>query len=283
MADTETKENLKADAAGSPITDDPDETKTIALLGATGKVGGWVFESLLDQKYNVRVLVRKASKLDAYKDRENLTILEGSCLEKESTAQLVTGCDVIISCLGSPSPQMLLMQKAAEVLVSALKEVDDAALPRVVWISTVGVNDATIQGHHFGCSNGCCPSCCCCCGYGCNGMMMFCCLIPCVMTWDLWNDLGYAEDVLFGDDRLRNRTVIARSCNMWPADGGGATFSKEWRETGGAPDMMEYQTTESSANPPAIWIRRQALAKFFVDAVEDTQWDGQAVSVFPNY
>ena len=41
----------------------------VALIGSTGRAGGWVLEECLSRGYDVTALVRKASKLDAYQDR----------------------------------------------------------------------------------------------------------------------------------------------------------------------------------------------------------------------
>ena len=42
---------------------------TVALLGGTGKVGGWVLEMALERNYKVKAMCRKPEKLDAYKDK----------------------------------------------------------------------------------------------------------------------------------------------------------------------------------------------------------------------
>ena len=38
----------------------------VALIGSTGRAGGWVLEECLSRGYDVTALVRKASKLDTY-------------------------------------------------------------------------------------------------------------------------------------------------------------------------------------------------------------------------
>ena len=97
--------------------------KTVALLGSTGKVGGWVLEMALERKHQVKALVRKPEKLDAYKDK--IEIVQGGIKDEEKMLELVTGADVVISTLGSPSNSVLIMKTAAETLVKVLSEMDN--------------------------------------------------------------------------------------------------------------------------------------------------------------
>ena len=99
------------------------ETKSIALLGSTGKVGGWVLEMALERNYKVKAMVRKAAKLDAYKDK--IEIVEGGITDEDKMLELVTGVDVVISTLGSPNKHTLIMKTAAETLVKVLDGMED--------------------------------------------------------------------------------------------------------------------------------------------------------------
>ena len=99
------------------------DVKTVALLGSTGKVGGWVLEMALERKHKVKALVRKPEKLDAYKDK--IEIVQGGIKDEEKMLELVTGADVVISTLGSPSNSVLIMKTAAETLVKVLSEMDN--------------------------------------------------------------------------------------------------------------------------------------------------------------
>ena len=97
--------------------------KTVALLGCTGKVGGWVLEMALERNLKVKALVRKPEKLDAYK--EKIEIVQGGIKDEDKILELVTGVDVVISTLGSPSNSILIMKSAAESLVKVLDEMEN--------------------------------------------------------------------------------------------------------------------------------------------------------------
>ena len=97
--------------------------KKVAILGSTGKVGGWVLEMALERNYHVKALVRKAEKLDAFKDK--IEIVQGGISDEDKMLELVTGVDVVISALGSPNKHTLIMKTAAETLVKVLDGMED--------------------------------------------------------------------------------------------------------------------------------------------------------------
>ena len=71
---------------------------TIALLGATGMVGGFILREALAQGYQVRALARTPQKLDPFKDR--ISIVKGDARDVSAIAALLRGGDVVISALG---------------------------------------------------------------------------------------------------------------------------------------------------------------------------------------
>ena len=72
--------------------------KTVALLGATGMVGGFVLQEALAQGYSLRVLARTPQKLDALKNK--VVIVKGDARDKAAIRTLLTGSDIVISALG---------------------------------------------------------------------------------------------------------------------------------------------------------------------------------------
>ena len=77
------------------------EIYTIALLGSTGKVGGWVLEMALERGHTVRALVRNLDNVDDYSNYvqvEKLFVIEGNeiiCVYLQRWLYdfiIVTGC-----------------------------------------------------------------------------------------------------------------------------------------------------------------------------------------------
>ena len=148
-------------------------------------------------------------------------------------------------------------------------------------MTTVGVNEAIKQGHHYGCKENCMPSCWFCCGYGCMGCLVFNMLVPCLIGQALWDDMGHSEDVIRGNDKVKALTTIVRPTNMHPADCKEA-FTEEWKNQGG--EDITYLTKLAEENPPNMWVNRRAIANFLLDCVDaeaiGTKFDGSAISLF---
>lgn len=86
---------LVPDAApGKVIT----EQRTIALLGATGMVGGYLLREALARGYKVRALARTPDKLDEFAGQ--ITIVQGDARDPLAIQALLHGADVVISALG---------------------------------------------------------------------------------------------------------------------------------------------------------------------------------------
>jgi putative NADH-flavin reductase len=83
-----------------PIDDDAavGEYYTVALLGATGMVGGYLLREALSRGHAVRALARTPAKLDAWRDQ--ITIIEGDARDPAVIEQLLRGSDVVINALG---------------------------------------------------------------------------------------------------------------------------------------------------------------------------------------
>ena len=271
------------------------EKLVVGLLGSTGRVGGWVLEELLERSRNdhddsssdiltIKVLVRSPSKLQSYSQNDKVTIVEGSATDSAVLTDFLRGVDVLVSTIGSPSNEMLVVEDTAKALVEALQlqkqqqQQQQGKLPRIVWMTTTGVNEATAQAESyplFGtkASNWFF-------GYGLFGFLVMKFLIPVVIGQKLWDDMAKSETVLrsCGDETITKRTVIVRPTNMHPVSEH-AAFSEAWRKEGG--ENVKYVLVPADAPPPGKWINRRAIAAALCDlAVHDETRDGTAVSLF---
>ena len=76
---------------------------TVLVAGASGKTGRLLVEQLLALGHTVRVIVRASHRFPkAVLDHPNITVVEASILDlsDEQMAELVKGCDAVVSCLG---------------------------------------------------------------------------------------------------------------------------------------------------------------------------------------
>lgn len=261
-------------------------TITVGILGATGKTGGWVLEDCLRKGYRCIALVRNPDKLKNFMEssptydddnKDLLNIVQGDATTVEGIQALLDASpniDVIISVVGS-SKTTLVVKKTAEALLGALTTNDDA-IPRVVWMTSTGINEATEQAKSyplFGAPSSWFF------GYGGFGWLQFNLLIPYVIGQELWDDMGYSEDVIRANERIYKKTAIIRPTNMWPVSENSA-FSEAWWKEGGSDEDLEYSLIEAKDPPPGKWVFRRAIANALIDLVTDDSHDGTAKSLF---
>jgi putative NADH-flavin reductase len=104
----------------------------IALLGATGAVGGHFLTKALAAGYAIKALVRTPEKL---RKDASLSALKGDVANPVDVAELIRGTDVVVSCLGNVKG-MLIMEKAAEVILQTAAE--QSKPPKCLFISSIG-------------------------------------------------------------------------------------------------------------------------------------------------
>lgn len=113
-----------------------DQALTVAVLGATGKLGGHYARAALDAGHSLRALARDVSKLDIA-DHPSVTPTQGDATDPDDVAELVTGADVVVSCVGNPNKSLHIMEATADnVLTAAARQ---PTPPRCIFTSTIGV------------------------------------------------------------------------------------------------------------------------------------------------
>jgi len=263
----------------------------VGILGATGRTGGWVLEGCLEKDYKVFALMRTPDKLKTYYESspicksdttkvDSITVLKGDVTSADDIKSLLEAAakngsplDAIISTVGS-SKTVIMVKKAAEALVEALA--DAPTIPRIVWMTSTGINEATDQAKSypiFGKPSNWCF------GYGAFGLLQFKILIPYIIGQELWDDMGHSEDVIRASEKVNSQTVIVRPTNMDPVSEH-AAFSEAWWKEGCSDEKLGYALIQAEDPPPGKWINRRAIAAALVDLVSNTSHDGTAKSLF---
>ena len=104
----------------------------IALLGATGAVGGHFLTKALAAGYEVKALVRTPEKL---RKDTSLSVLKGDITSPMDVAKLISGADVVVSCLGNVRG-VLIMEKAAKAILEASAK--QSKPQKCLFISSIG-------------------------------------------------------------------------------------------------------------------------------------------------
>lgn len=103
----------------------------IAVLGATGRVGGQIVEYALRDGHEVSALVRDRGKIVP---REGLTVIEGNVLNEPDVRLALAKADVVISALNTDGKDTL--SESMPTILTAMRE---AGIGRIVTIGTAGI------------------------------------------------------------------------------------------------------------------------------------------------
>ncbi|GAB3269490.1 SDR family oxidoreductase [Parahaliea aestuarii] len=104
---------ITADRA--PVTRDT----TIALLGGTGMVGGYLLREALAAGYPLRVLSRSPGRLDYLGDR--VTVVQGDAREPAVIERLLRGADIVVTAIGPTGSEQMLSTAVSGNVVAAMK------------------------------------------------------------------------------------------------------------------------------------------------------------------
>ena len=107
----------------------------VALIGATGRTGLPLLETLLDRGHVVSVLVRDPAKLGVPADRVRVVV--GNARDELALAQLVEGADAVVSALGPSDKDKTLHSDVAAGLVGVMTT---AGVRRFVGVSAAGID-----------------------------------------------------------------------------------------------------------------------------------------------
>jgi uncharacterized protein YbjT (DUF2867 family) len=125
-------------------------TRTVLLLGATGRTGGRVLEQLLGRGVAVRAIVRSAQRLPPkVAGSPNLAVVEASLLSlgDEELQRLLGGCDAVVSCLGHVLSAKGIWGQPRDLVASAtarayraIEALRPAAPIKLILMSSVSVH-----------------------------------------------------------------------------------------------------------------------------------------------
>ena len=114
--------------------------KTIAVFGATGKVGSEFVNMALEAGYPLRVLVRDKAKF-AHVNNPSVDVLEGDATKADDVARVIEGADLVASFLGRPKKGVHIMFAAYDNIMNAAAR--QPTTPRCLMISSVGLGGSS--------------------------------------------------------------------------------------------------------------------------------------------
>ena len=109
-------------------------TYNVAVLGATGKVGRHFVSQALEAGYSLRALVRNPAKLEP-REHHQLEAVVGDATKLEDVTKLVSGVDVVVSCLGNVGKIHIMTPAFENILTAAAQQ---EKMPRCLFITSIG-------------------------------------------------------------------------------------------------------------------------------------------------
>lgn len=114
----------------------------ITVLGATGPTGKQIVTQAIQRGLQVTVLVRDPHRLTISDPR--LKVVVGDATSVADLTEAISGSDAVLSALGSgKSRSSDIASRAAAALIAAA---DQAGVPRVIWLSALGVGTSKADG-----------------------------------------------------------------------------------------------------------------------------------------
>ncbi len=172
--------------------------------------------------------------------KDKIEIIKGSVDDLDAMKKLVNGVDVILSTLGTNKKPNYIVEKGVRILLQAIQSSDSK--PRFVHMSSVGLGDSKAQ---------------------CKKSLLWTFIVKVTFPLigsELFADMQRAEDLIIQAKDVN--AIIMRAAILTEKDAKG------------------YQVRLSNEPTGNMFISRRDIAAFMLDAVNDTSYDGKAISLF---
>ena len=109
----------------------------ILLAGATGYLGSFITDELVEKEYDVKIIVRNKEKVNL--EAQNLTILEAQVTEPETLEGVCKNIDVVISTVGITRQKDGLTYMAVDFQsnVNLIDEAKKEGVKKFIYISVL--------------------------------------------------------------------------------------------------------------------------------------------------
>lgn len=172
--------------------------------------------------------------------KDKIEIVKGSIDDLEAVTTLFDGVDVILSTLGTSKKPNYIVEKGVKVMLQAMQSLDKK--PRFVHMSAVGLGDSIEQ-----------------CKKSFLWNMIVKVSFPLIGS-ELFADMERAEQLILQHKDINSIIMRAAILNNKPSRG--------------------YIVRKSDEAVGKMFISRQDIAAFMLDAVNDKSFDGKAISLF---
>lgn len=92
----------------------------IAIIGGTGKSGKYLVKQLLNQAFNLKILLRNPQNFSI--NSSSAEVVKGDARDYDAVRSLISGCQGVISTLGQPKGQSSIFSHATRNVIQAMEE-----------------------------------------------------------------------------------------------------------------------------------------------------------------
>ncbi|GAB5494457.1 MAG: SDR family oxidoreductase [Phototrophicaceae bacterium] len=129
------------------IRDDEMTSQKVLVTGATGYVGGRLIPRLIDEGYDVRVLVRDASRLTGRDWLEDVEVFEGDVLKAETLPSALDGVWATYYLIHSMSDHDDFHERDVKAAKNFATAAHDKNVERIIYLGGLGDADADLSEH----------------------------------------------------------------------------------------------------------------------------------------
>ncbi len=172
--------------------------------------------------------------------KDQVEIIKGSIEDQEAVKRLFEGVDVVISTLGTAKKPHYIVEKGVRVILQTIQAMEQK--PRFLHMSAVGLGDSKAQ---------------------CSKSWLWTFIVKVTFPLigrELFEDMERAENLILQASDVNAVIMRAAVLHNKPAQG--------------------YLIRQSQEAVGGMFISRRDIAAFLLDAVHDTSYDGQAISLF---
>jgi len=250
-------------------------SKTVSIIGATGKTGMWALKGALQRGYTVRVLARNPDKIktvlgtlfeeeEATAQLEKVMVVKGGIMDEDSVLELFKGADIILSFLGMPASsdgKTWVVAPGVESMITVLKKIvaEGGFPPKLVSMSAMGIGDSKDQmkaANYI------------------MGRLTLWIVIP-YMLKDCFADMEASEQMIVKErevsDSPFNLTIIRA-----PILKDKKNYKLDYTATDRPYSIVLPSDTDRIGS---VFLDRQEVAGGFLDCVESRQFDSKTVTV----
>ncbi|OPA79058.1 NADH-flavin reductase [Paenibacillus selenitireducens] len=98
------------------------QTRKIAIIGGTGRVGKYIAKRAVENGYHVRMLVRNPDNM-IFRDHR-IEIIQGDVLDVISLRTVLKSCDIVMNTFGQPAKAEPVYSQVTEQILNIMDEFD---------------------------------------------------------------------------------------------------------------------------------------------------------------